>query len=98
MLGCDFHCGYCQNWLTSQALRDAAAGVRPTDVTPDGLVRLALRHGARLVGSAYNQPLLTAGWAVDVVQGAEASGFKTALLSHSNRPPQGPGHHPPPAH
>ena len=22
MLGCDFHCGYCQNWLTSQTLRD----------------------------------------------------------------------------
>ena len=22
MLGCDYHCGYCQNWLTSQALRD----------------------------------------------------------------------------
>src|ERR687888_1548860 len=44
MLGCDFHCGYCQNWLTSQALRDDAAGVLPTDVTPDGLVRLALRH------------------------------------------------------
>ena len=26
MLGCDFHCGYCQNWVTSQALRDPAAG------------------------------------------------------------------------
>ena len=25
MLGCDFHCGYCQNWLTSQALRDPAS-------------------------------------------------------------------------
>src|ERR671924_836078 len=36
MLGCDFHCGYCQNWLTSQALRDDAAGVLPTDVAPDG--------------------------------------------------------------
>jgi pyruvate formate lyase activating enzyme len=24
MLGCDFHCGYCQNWVTSQALRDEA--------------------------------------------------------------------------
>ena len=23
MLGCDLHCGYCQNWLSSQALRDA---------------------------------------------------------------------------
>jgi pyruvate-formate lyase-activating enzyme len=20
MLGCDFHCSYCQNWVTSQAL------------------------------------------------------------------------------
>ncbi|MEK6650284.1 MAG: hypothetical protein AABY75_04865 [Bacteroidota bacterium] len=29
MLGCDYHCPYCQNWLTSQALRDPAAG---TDV------------------------------------------------------------------
>ena len=25
MLGCDFHCSYCQNWLTSQALRDPAS-------------------------------------------------------------------------
>jgi pyruvate formate lyase activating enzyme len=22
MLGCDLHCAYCQNWVTSQALRD----------------------------------------------------------------------------
>src|SRR5881227_3008526 len=60
MLGCDFHCGYCQNWLTSQALRDDAAGVLPTDVTPDALVRLALGQGAQLVGSSYNEPLITA--------------------------------------
>src|SRR6185295_16766095 len=25
MLGCDYHCGYCQNWVTSQMLRDADA-------------------------------------------------------------------------
>ena len=25
MLGCDLHCGYCQNWVTSQALRDPNA-------------------------------------------------------------------------
>src|SRR5213596_3753239 len=60
MLGCDLHCAYCQNWLTSQALRDETAGVLPTDVTPDDLVRLALRQGAKLVGSSYNEPLITA--------------------------------------
>src|SRR5512133_3350749 len=25
LLGCDFHCGYCQNWLTSQAMRDPSS-------------------------------------------------------------------------
>src|SRR5436309_220539 len=31
MLGCDFHCGYCQNWLTSQERRaaDYIASVSP---------------------------------------------------------------------
>ena len=26
MLGCDYHCGYCQNWVTSQMLRDRQGG------------------------------------------------------------------------
>ena len=25
MLGCDLHCAYCQNWVTSQAIRDPQA-------------------------------------------------------------------------
>src|SRR5207245_9711308 len=84
MLGCDFHCGYCQNWLTSQALRDDAAGVVPTDVTPDDLVRLALRQGAKLVGSSYNEPLITAEWALDVFKVAGGPGLKTAFIFIGN--------------
>lgn len=84
MLGCDFHCGYCQNWLTSQALRDPAAGVAPLDVTPDALVALARRSGARVVGSSYNEPLITAEWAVDVFRAARAAGLKTAFVSNGN--------------
>src|SRR6267143_1528124 len=38
MLGCDLHCAYCQNWVTSQALRDPAAVVGPMRVTPAELV------------------------------------------------------------
>ena len=88
MLGCDFHCGYCQNWLTSQALRDDAAGVLPTDVTPDRLVRLALRQGAKMVGSSYNEPLITAEWAVDVFKVAKTHGLKTAFISNGNATPE----------
>jgi len=88
MLGCDFHCGYCQNWITSQALRDDAAGVTPTDATPSGLVRLAQRQGAAMVASSYNEPLITAEWAVDVFREAKAAGFHTAFVSNGNATPE----------
>jgi pyruvate formate lyase activating enzyme len=88
MLGCDFHCGYCQNWLTSQALRDEAAGVQPTDLSPEELVQLARSQGARMVGSSYNEPLITAEWAVDVFRAARAAGLRTAFISNGNCTPQ----------
>src|SRR5271167_216375 len=57
MLGCDLHCGYCQNWVTSQSLRDPAAIAAPMPVEPADLVRDALRLGARAIVSTYNEPL-----------------------------------------
>ncbi|HEY6222267.1 MAG TPA: AmmeMemoRadiSam system radical SAM enzyme [Gemmatimonadales bacterium] len=84
MLGCDFHCGYCQNWLTSQALRDHSAGVQPTDISATELVRLARRQGARMVGSSYNEPLITAEWAVEVFRAAREAGLRTAFISNGN--------------
>jgi pyruvate formate lyase activating enzyme len=88
MLGCDLHCAYCQNWLTSQALRDDSAGTSPQVVTPERLVSLARAYGASLVGSSYNEPLITAEWAVDVFQRARRAGFRTAFISNGNATPQ----------
>src|SRR3990172_8070941 len=53
MLGCDYHCVYCQNALTSQALRDPAMGVPPEEMTAEDIVALALRRGARKIGRAH---------------------------------------------
>jgi pyruvate formate lyase activating enzyme len=88
MLGCDLHCSYCQNWITSQALRDDAAGARPQVVSSDRLVAMAKAYGASMVGSSYNEPLITAEWAVEVFKKAKAEGFKTAFISNGNATPQ----------
>src|SRR6476660_1198044 len=88
MLGCDLHCAYCQNWLTSQALRDDSAGTSPQPVTPERLVTMAKAYGASLVGSSYNEPLITAEWAVEVFKQARAEGFRTAFISNGNATPQ----------
>jgi pyruvate formate lyase activating enzyme len=88
MLGCDLHCGYCQNWLTSQALRDDSAGTQPRAVSAERLVEMARECGARMVGSSYNEPLITAEWAVEVFKKARPAGFKTAFISNGNATPQ----------
>jgi pyruvate formate lyase activating enzyme len=88
MLGCDYHCGYCQNWLTSQALRDPAAGIAPRRVDGEQLVRAALDHGAEIVASTYNEPLITSEWAVEVFKAAKARGLMTAYISNGNGTPE----------
>ena len=88
MLGCDLHCGYCQNWVTSQALRDPAAVVPPTETDPETLVRAAVRAGARLLVSTYNEPLITAEWAVEIFTHARRAGLLTAFVSNGNATPQ----------
>ena len=84
MLGCDLHCGYCQNWVTSQALRDPQAIAPPRDATPRGLVDDALRQGAQIVVSTYNEPLITVEWAVEIFKEARARGLVTGFVSNGN--------------
>jgi len=84
MLGCDYHCGYCQNWVTSQALRDPTA-MAPTDtVSPADIVSAAKRAGARIVTSTYNEPLITSEWAVEVFKVAKAEGLVCSYVSNGN--------------
>src|SRR5213592_5003691 len=88
MLGCDLHCSYCQNWVTSQALRDPNAAVPPLGASPSDLVRDALRQGAKVLVSTYNEPLITSEWAVAVFKEARAAGLKTGFVSNGNGTPQ----------
>src|SRR5712692_4067309 len=84
MLGCDLHCQYCQNALTSQALRDPAMGVPPEEVTPEEIVSVALRRGARILTSTYNEPLITSEWAVEIFRAGQGRGLVGSYVSNGN--------------
>jgi pyruvate formate lyase activating enzyme len=88
MLGCDLHCAYCQNWVTSQALRDPSAVSPPLEASPKALVQDALRQGAKVLVSTYNEPLITSEWAVAVFKEAKAAGLLTGFVSNGNGTPQ----------
>jgi pyruvate formate lyase activating enzyme len=88
MLGCDLHCAYCQNWVTSQALRDPNAVSSPLQASPEKLVDDALAQGAKILVSTYNEPLITSEWAVAVFKQAKTAGLLTAFVSNGNGTPQ----------
>jgi len=88
MLGCDYHCPYCQNWVTSQALRDPMASSPMEPVSPEELVELALKHKARVLTSTYNEPLITSEWAVEIFKLAKQVGLVTSYVSNGNGTPE----------
>jgi len=78
----------CQNWITSQALRDPAAGASPQPVTPARIADLALQHRARILTSTYNEPLITSEWAVEVFRAGRARGLVGSYVSNGNATPE----------
>jgi len=88
MLGCDFHCSYCQNWVTSQTLRDPVAGTPPTEVTAEQIVDAAVRYHCLSVISTYNEPLITSEWAVSIFKLAKKAGLATGFVSNGNGTPE----------
>ncbi len=88
MLGCDLHCAYCQNWVTSQAIRDSNAISSLLEADPEAMVEDAVAQGAKVVVSTYNEPLITSEWAVAVFRHAKQAGLMTGFVSNGNGTPQ----------
>ena len=84
MLGCDFKCPNCQNFMTSQTLRDPQAGVPPTQLTSRDFIQLAKRYNAAIVTSTYNEPLITSEWAVEIFKLAKKEKLVTSYVSNGN--------------
>ncbi|MBG7609904.1 MAG: AmmeMemoRadiSam system radical SAM enzyme [Anaerolineae bacterium] len=91
MLGCDFHCSYCQNWVSSQALRDPAAeesGRYLRKINPQEIVSYGRKAGASVVASSYNEPLITSEWAVAIFETAQKEGMQCVFISNGNATPE----------
>ncbi len=88
MLGCDYHCAYCQNWITSQAIRDPSAMSHPELVGPEKIVELAMLYRSPVLVSTYNEPLITSEWAVEILKLARPYGIHGAYVSNGNATPE----------
>jgi pyruvate formate lyase activating enzyme len=91
MLGCNFHCDFCQNWQSSQSPRLADAhtlGRWVEPITPEELANRAARRGAAVLASSYNEPVITAEWAHAIFTQAKQKGLRTVMVSNGYASPE----------
>jgi pyruvate formate lyase activating enzyme len=91
MLGCDFHCEFCQNWVSSQTLRNPASDEAVGYIrhaSPEQIVAYARRAGCSLVASSYNEPLITSEWAAAIFKQAKEAGMQCVYVSNGNATPE----------
>lgn len=83
MLGCNFRCDFCQNWCTSQVLRDEDVTWGPfRTMSAEEIVEMAIHNGAPILASTYNEPLISAEWSHAIMGPARERGICTAFISN----------------
>jgi len=80
--GCNFRCGFCQNWEISQAPRDGRPGGRGPDTSPDEVVRSALGHGCRSISYTYTEPTIFFEFALATAVPARAAGLANVFVTN----------------
>lgn len=77
--GCNFHCGFCQNWQIAHAAENGEM------VTPSQIVRIALdavERGNIGVAYTYSEPLVWYEFVLDTAREVKKAGLKNVLVTN----------------
>jgi len=80
--GCNFRCGFCQNWQISQAPRREGGGIAGEPFPPDAVVRAALDAGCRSISYTYTEPTIFFEYAYDTARLARAAGLRNSFVTN----------------
>lgn len=82
MLGCNFHCFFCQNYITSQALKDPDCSSDVEEISSDDIINISKKYNLKIIVSTYNEPLITSEWAVEIFQKAKKLNIRCGYVSN----------------
>ena len=73
-VGCNFRCGFCQNWEISQA--GISSGLElGQDVSPEAIVKEAIESGCKSISYTYTEPTIFFEYAYDIAKLAKSRGL-----------------------
>lgn len=80
--GCNFRCGFCQNWEISQASRTTGGDVGGQPFPPEEIVREAGARGCASVSYTYTEPTIFFEYARDTARLAKAAGLANTFVTN----------------
>ncbi len=86
--GCNFRCGFCQNWQISQlSAKDGEAG-GGQKLAPGEAVRIALDRGCRSLSYTYTEPTIFFEYAYDIARLAKDAGLANTFVTNGFMTPE----------
>jgi pyruvate formate lyase activating enzyme len=80
--GCNFRCGFCQNWQISQSPRREGGGGAGEPFAPEAVVRAALDQGCRSISYTYTEPTIFFEYATDTARLAREAGLLNNFVTN----------------
>jgi pyruvate formate lyase activating enzyme len=86
-IGCNFQCGFCQNWDISQYTREGGGeipggGPGGAEVSPEQIVAAAKRAGCASIAYTYTEPTIYFEYAHDCMKLAHQAGLKNVFVTN----------------
>ena len=80
-IGCNFHCGFCQNWEISQTnIRDG--GFLDKEFPPEEVVKAALKSRCKSISYTYTEPTVFFEYAYDTAKLAKVKGIYNNFVTN----------------
>jgi len=80
-VGCNFKCGFCQNWRISQVPKSGASG-DGYELMPAEVVRQAKAHGCKSISYTYTEPTIYFEYALDTAKIAKKNGIYNVFVTN----------------
>lgn len=81
-IGCNFRCGFCQNWQISQTAEAMKLGVKAYDMPPEDIVKQAKGYGCKSISYTYTEPTIFFEYAYDTSKLAKDEGLYNIFVTN----------------
>ncbi len=81
-MGCNFKCGFCQNWQISQISKKYTSHPIGEEMLPEKIVELSLKNACRSISYTYTEPTIFFEYAYQTAQFAHRAGLSNVFVTN----------------